>query len=99
MHKPHAGSGRKRCHIPDCRTPAAFAFLAITGDHAARLLDHTGRRIRTCHPHMHHIAALVRALPDPPDRLRAVPLTATSQSGIVVVASPPRAQDGSGSIP
>lgn len=91
MHKTRVSYGRKRCHIPGCRTPAAFAFLAITGDHAARLLDHDGRRIRTCNTHMHHIAAAVRALPDPPDRLRAVPLTATSESGIVVVASPPRA--------
>jgi hypothetical protein len=69
----------KRCTAAGCGQPAVYAFLAVTGDHADRIVDETGVRVRSCQGCVMGISGKLRdamqALPGGgPARLRAVPL-------------------------
>lgn len=69
----------KRCLIEDCRRPAAWAFLAVTGAAAERVTVDGGGRVRCCQPHLMLVVGRLqdsfRAMPGGgPARLRAVPL-------------------------
>lgn len=70
----------KRCHVQRCRQPAAYAFLAVTGDQVEKLTTGDGTRIRACRPHLlttvDQIKAAFAQLPGGgPARVRAVPLS------------------------
>lgn len=69
----------RRCIVDRCRRPAGYAFLAVTGDTADRIVTPTGTRVRVCKPHLmvvvDQITAAFKQLPDGgPARIRAVPL-------------------------
>jgi hypothetical protein len=69
----------KRCIVDRCRIPARYAFLAVTGDVADRIITPAGLRVRACRPHLllavDQITAAFHQLPDGgPARIRAVEL-------------------------
>ena len=69
----------KRCIVDRCSTPAGYAFLAVTGDVAEKIVTPAGLRVRACRPHLglvvNQIAAAFSRLPGGgPARVRAVPL-------------------------
>lgn len=69
---------KRSCKVAGCRARAEYAFLAVTGEQADRVVDATGRRIRACKPHLmvavDAITAGFARLPDGgPARIRAVP--------------------------
>ena len=71
---------RRVCTAAGCGKPAAYAFLAVTGEQRDRVVDETGARVYACKGDMMGIAGKLRdamqALPGGgPARLRAVPLT------------------------
>lgn len=73
------GDKPKPCIVEGCKGPAAYAFLAVTGDVADRIVTPDGRRIRCCRPHVLLLVDQIKAafshLPDGgPARIRAVPL-------------------------
>ena len=67
------------CIVERCPGPAAYAFLAVTGEAAEKIVTPAGVRIRSCKPHLllvvDQITAAFKQLPDGgPARIRTVPL-------------------------